>query len=313
VPAYRNATLKCLTEIGSLNVVDSYDPQLVFLFHHTMIDIANFMPLDRTNIMLAYNGGSHEEQTFLQNLTLFICGFLKEHLHLIETQYKADKKALESGNRSGLELAHLFLLKLSEIEEREIFKICLEYWIKLVSDLYHENPFGSVNTHPLSFGGAIPGSHWRRLFYAPILSQLRVVMINRMVKPEEVLIVENDEGEIVKEVMKDTDAIILYKSIKECLVYLTHLDNEDTENIMVDKLRKQVDGSEWSWNNLNKLCWAIGSISGAMRKYLIEEHVLSGKGGGGRGNAHCRCRVRERLSSRDTGLTLNFFFFAFSR
>ena len=24
------------------------------------------------------------------------------------------------------------------------------------------------------------------------------------------------------------------------------------------------DDSEWSWNNLNTLCWAIGSISGAM-------------------------------------------------
>jgi exportin-1 len=25
-----------------------------------------------------------------------------------------------------------------------------------------------------------------------------------------------------------------------------------------------MDGSEWSWTNLNQLCWAIGSISGAM-------------------------------------------------
>lgn len=25
-----------------------------------------------------------------------------------------------------------------------------------------------------------------------------------------------------------------------------------------------MDGSEWSWENINKLCWAIGSISGAM-------------------------------------------------
>lgn len=26
----------------------------------------------------------------------------------------------------------------------------------------------------------------------------------------------------------------------------------------------QVDRSDWSWDNLNRLCWAIGSISGAM-------------------------------------------------
>jgi hypothetical protein len=36
---------------------------------------------------------------------------------------------------------------------------------------------------------------------------------------------------------------------------------------MLSKLDKQVDtspASEWSWQNLNTLCWAIGSISGAL-------------------------------------------------
>lgn len=78
------------------------------------------------------------------------------------------------------------------------------------------------------------------------------------------LIVENDEGEIVREFMKESDTIVLYKSMRELLVYLTHLDVTDTETILTEKLAKQVDGSEWSWNNLNTLCWAIGSISGAM-------------------------------------------------
>jgi exportin-1 len=97
--------------------------------------------------------------------------------------------------------------------------------------------------------------------------------------------VENDEGEVVREFMKESDTIVLYKSMKEVLVYLTHLDTQDTENILTEKLQKQVsdrnqprpfqgwlmtsslsqvDGTEWSWSNLNTLCWAIGSISGAM-------------------------------------------------
>ncbi len=78
------------------------------------------------------------------------------------------------------------------------------------------------------------------------------------------LIVENEEGEIVREFMKESDTIVLYKQMRELLVYLTHLDVADTENILTEKLQKQVDGSEWSWQNLNTLCWAIGSISGAM-------------------------------------------------
>jgi len=94
-------------------------------------------------------------------------------------------------------------------------------------------------------------------------------MIERMVKPEEVLIVENEDGEVVREKQKESDTIVLYKSMREVLVYLTHLDVEDTERIMSQKLLRQVDESEWSWNNLNKLCWAIGSISGAMSKLYL--------------------------------------------
>ncbi len=32
---------------------------------------------------------------------------------------------------------------------------------------------------------------------------------------------------------------------------MTHLDYVDTESIMTEKLANQVNGSEWSWKNLN--------------------------------------------------------------
>lgn len=47
--------------------------------------------------------------------------------------------------------------------------------------------------------------------------QLRLVMISRMAKPEEVLVVENDQGEVVRELIKDTDSITLYKTMRETL------------------------------------------------------------------------------------------------
>lgn len=40
----------------------------------------------------------------------------------------------------------------------------------------------------------------------------------------QVLVVENDEGEVVREFLKETDTIVLYKAMREVLVYLTHLD-----------------------------------------------------------------------------------------
>ena len=42
-------------------------------------------------------------------------------------------------------------------------------------------------------------------------------MIQKMAKPEEVIVVENEQGEAVRETMKDTDAMILYKSMRETL------------------------------------------------------------------------------------------------
>ena len=40
-------------------------------------------------------------------------------------------------------------------------------------------------------------------------------------------------------------------------VYLTHLDYADTETIMTEKLHNQVNGTEWSWKNLNTVCSCV--------------------------------------------------------
>ena len=72
---------------------------------------------------------------------------------------------------------------------------------------------------------------------------------------------------------QDTDTLARYKTMHEALVYLAHLDHDDTEAQMLDALRSQLGGragpggpggGEWSWAPLNTLCWAVGSISGAM-------------------------------------------------
>ena len=51
----------------------------------------------------------------------------------------------------------------------------------------------------------------RRQLYADPLSKLRLLMICRMAKPEEVLIVEDENGNIVRETMKDNDVLVQYK------------------------------------------------------------------------------------------------------
>ena len=57
---------------------------------------------------------------------------------------------------------------------------------------------------------------------------------------QEVIIVEDDNGEIVREQTKDTEVIAQYKTMRETIVYLTNLNYEDTEAIMLEKLDLQV-------------------------------------------------------------------------
>ncbi|KAL5009061.1 hypothetical protein ScPMuIL_014642 [Solemya velum] len=255
VPMFRNITLKCLTETAGVQV-SQYDEQFVQLFTLSMVQLKQMLPL-QTNLKEAYSRGTDDEQNFIQNLSLFLCTYLKEHALLIERKGNLQDTLLEALH---------YLILISEVEEVEIFKICLEYWNTLAADLYRENPF-STSGSPLLLSkphnNELPV---RRQLYNPVLSRVRRVMISRMAKPEEVLVVENEQGEVVREFMKDTDSINLYKNMRETLVYLTHLDYADTESIMTEKLHNQVNGTEWSWKNLNTLCWAIGSISGAMHE-----------------------------------------------
>lgn len=56
----------------------------------------------------------------------------------------------------------------------------------------------------------------------------------------QVIVVEDENGNIVRESMKDTDVVARYKTMHETLVYLCHLDHEDTEAQMLEKLRVHV-------------------------------------------------------------------------
>ncbi|KAF9072352.1 CRM1 C terminal-domain-containing protein [Rhodocollybia butyracea] len=245
---YRNLTLKCAAEIASLprSEAATYDPTFKAFFTSVMTTINKLIP-PSTDIASAYSNAADAGQELVVALAMFLANFFSKHLEIMEGE--ADREALLN--------AHFYLIKISQVDEREVWKICLEYWLVLLVGLYEE-----VSRIPI--GTDFTGLKLRKDIYKDILSNLRLVAVGKMVKPEEVLVVENEEGEVVREHMQETDTIVLYKMMRELMLYLTHLDVVDTETIMSQKMEAQIDGSEWSWQNLNQLCWAIGSISGAM-------------------------------------------------
>ncbi|CAD6627360.1 BAH_G0021700.mRNA.1.CDS.1 [Saccharomyces cerevisiae] len=285
-PDTRAITLKCLTEVSNLKIPQDNDlikRQTVLFFQNTLQQIATSVMPVTADLKATYANANGNDQSFLQDLAMFL------------TTYLARNRALLEGDESLRELllnAHQYLIQLSKIEERELFKTTLDYWHNLVADLFYEvqrlpatemSPLIqlSVGSQAISTGsGALNPEYMKRFplkkhIYEEICSQLRLVIIENMVRPEEVLVVENDEGEIVREFVKESDTIQLYKSEREVLVYLTHLNVIDTEEIMISKLARQIDGSEWSWHNINTLSWAIGSISGTMSEDTEKRFVVT--------------------------------------
>ncbi|KAK2371928.1 protein EXPORTIN 1A [Trifolium repens] len=268
MPAYRNLTLQCLSEVASLQFDNYYDAQYVKMYNIFMVQLQTILPRT-TNIPAAYAQGSSEEQAFIQNLALFFTLFYKVHIRILETTQE---------NISALLLGLEYLINISYVDDTEVFKVCLDYWNILVSELFEphrslENPAATATNMMGSQVSLMPpgmvdglGSQLiqRRQLYSGPMSKLRMLMICRMAKPEEVLIVEDENGNIVRETMKDSDVLVQYKIMRETLIYLSHLDHVDTEKQMLGKLSKQLSGKDWTWNTLNTLCWAIGSISGSM-------------------------------------------------
>lgn len=111
------------SSLPSSHTFTSLSPSLIRLFSPSFSDIAG-----------AYNESQNQDQELVLNLALFLANFLREHLKLVENDQ----------NKELLLNAHLYLVKISQVEEREVFKICLEYWAKLVAELYEEGQAVSV-------------------------------------------------------------------------------------------------------------------------------------------------------------------------
>jgi exportin-1 len=285
---FRVDCLLVLTEVGSLEK-PAYGRIFEQLYMAVMEQLVRLVP-PYVNVSDVFARGSPNDQLFLRHLALFLTGFFKTHLGLLESPH------LQSMLSSGLE----YLVKISDLDDSEIFKICLEYWQRLSHDLYTlEMMYSPGGLAPAMV--ALPGLDGegfsapvatagisaatvaaRKAFHAETLSRVREVLISHMAKPEEVLIEEDESGEIVREATKDTEALAQYKVMRDTLVYLTNLDPKDTERIMLAKLAEETrrimpslgssgglgpDGTaKLSWDALNTLCWAIGSISGTLHE-----------------------------------------------
>lgn len=110
-------------EISSITIADnpSYTPKLVMLLKTVMDMITEQLPLS-VDIAASYANGSNEDQKFVSNFAQLLGTFLKEHSNIVEvtaTHPTEEQKAVRQAHL----LAMKYLLKLSQVEDVEVFKV----------------------------------------------------------------------------------------------------------------------------------------------------------------------------------------------
>jgi exportin-1 len=64
--------------------------------------------------------------------------------------------------------------------------------------------------------------------------------------------------------------------MRETLIYLTNLNNYSMDKIITGRLEVLIkDEQKFSFDSLNKLCWALGSISGCMSEENENKFVVA--------------------------------------
>lgn len=282
---YRLECINCMYEIASLEgpeLAQQYQQQIRQFFRLLVEKIAALPPELATAFHSLPVSQRITGEVFLTQLALLLTAFLKHKLWAMEAEDMHMMPMLQ------------YMAAISNVPQsptQELFKICLEFWHVFSARVYLEArstqaraPLQLAITTPSGESYTVGGmqtseqtAQQRMVKYDPVLTQVRKVMIAKMAKPPEVTIKENEEGQLVRADEQDTEELAVYKSMRELLIYLTHLNPDNIADLMMSALSQEclVDPSQaWTPTQLNRLSWAIGSVSGAHseqdeKKFLV--------------------------------------------
>ncbi|KAI9308958.1 armadillo-type protein [Cunninghamella echinulata] len=227
---YRNLVIQCYIEIANLDIPTSVYNDQLYSMYQSILNCASQLLPSKIDIAILYNDANTDDQAFVRFLSLFFTSFLSKYT----------KIAFYNDQQVEYINIHEFLLRISKIDDKEIWKICLEYWEANQID------------------------HTTFNINSEIIDGLRKVILLNMVPPSEVLIVEDDDGEVIKEYNKESETFTLFLSMKNVLCSLTKLDISATLNLLGSRISLLLNTESFSWIEFNKLCWTIGSINNVM-------------------------------------------------
>jgi exportin-1 len=243
----KNIHMQCLIEmINSPNILSTLLISKAIKFF--ILQFQETISISK-DIILFYEKSDQELKEFIMNGAIFFLTFLKKWWSII---------------KDDLSLYGFFLfinqliLKISCVPDLEIFKICLDWWSLLIQKIQSKDFLIYSN-----------------LSKYIIFDDLKIIIISRMAKPEEVLIMEDENGSIIRETTCDTNSVALYNKEKEILIYLSKLNEESIKLTILEKLGFQFNKNTWNRSTLNSLCWSVGAISGTFTLESEKNFIVS--------------------------------------
>jgi len=157
-----------------------------------------------------------------------------------------------------IQISSQWLCCFCDVPDTDVLKSCCDFWKLNLSRYFRK-------TDPLN-------KEIREL-YDESLPMLRRVLIKRMPRPEEIIIIEGEDGKIVREKQRGTIDQDLFSTIRQVLLALTKIDVDDTLNALVELLQQV----QYSYSNevYNSMCWSIGAISGSLNNETEKKFLSS--------------------------------------
>ena len=283
---YRVSTLECLVEIAGIKKQEISGTEqsqvvkgkLVNMFLTVLRKTLSECGINMQTDMDCYCQQSQYNLKLVQTLTNFLFNFLRYHHQLLEEH--------NNGSREGLKAALQLFLNITKVENQTLFQISCDLWEFMVRDLQRGLPRKNLlNQHQLRhsnpMGGSSSGnsydlSHPRYELYKHSLHDLKTVMMRKLPRPKEVLVVKDENNNVIKQEMKDTLMLTLHKQMSKVLYMLSSIDPADTRTVIGEKLsafNSRSANQQQSQSNseenvffaeLNSLCWSIGAVAGSM-------------------------------------------------
>mmetsp|Transcript_43487 Transcript_43487/g.51190 ORF Transcript_43487/g.51190 Transcript_43487/m.51190 type:complete len:221 (-) Transcript_43487:594-1256(-) len=208
-------------------------------------------------------------EVFCLQLGMLLTEFLRNQIDKIENLIVNNQNEFTSVLEGTLVKALDYLIQLSNIPKDELFKVMMEFWHDFTyfimvttkgKDIFSKT--GDMALIGLQNDLLIKNSTLRVETFPQYCDNICLTMINHMAKPEEVLVVIDENGNAVEELITDSETVSLYNTMRANLVYLTNIDSKRVYKIMTSKLEQLLsDDRQFTFDALNKLCWALGSIS----------------------------------------------------